>query len=98
MRLLVAGRVQGVCYRQSARDAASALDLVGWVRNRDDGRVEALAQGAPDPVERFIGWCRSGPPAARVTTVEVCDEPAGDDLGRFSVRSDVAAAPARERA
>ena len=69
--LLVSGRVQGVFYRASARSAAGKLGLRGWVRNLDDGRVEAWAEGPRADVESFIAWCRKGPPAARVGSVEV---------------------------
>ena len=46
------------------------MDIRGWVRNRRDGTVEAHAQGAPDAVERFVDWCRQGPPLARVSNVD----------------------------
>lgn len=67
---LVSGRVQQVGYRQTCRSTARALDLVGWVRNLNDGRVEIFAQGRPDDVDRLIDWAWSGPSAARVTGVE----------------------------
>jgi acylphosphatase len=70
-RLLVSGLVQGVNYRESMRGEAERLGLAGWVRNRRDGRVEALVQGSVEAVEALIAWARRGPPAARVTGVEV---------------------------
>ena len=68
-RIVVCGRVQGVGYRISMRAAADDLRVTGWVRNRRDGTVEAVAQGDDDDVERIVAWCRRGPPAARVTAV-----------------------------
>jgi acylphosphatase len=68
-RLVIRGRVQGVGYRDAAVQAASECGVAGWVRNRSDGSVEALAQGQPEAVERFAAWCRCGPPLARVTEV-----------------------------
>src|SRR5207249_1996121 len=70
-RVLVAGRVQGVFYRASARAEATALGLSGRVRNLPDGRVEAVFQGPRAAVERMVEWCRHGPPSARVDSVEV---------------------------
>ena len=52
-------------------DAACALKVDGWVRNREDGCVEAFVQGDPPIVERMIAWCRHGPPGARVSAVDV---------------------------
>ena len=75
-RLIVRGRVQGVGFRESMVDAASALGIVGWVRNRQDGAVEALVQGDADAVEGILAWCRRGPPAARVTSVATLAVPA----------------------
>ncbi len=72
-QVLVDGRVQGVGYRQACADAARRHRLSGWVRNRRDGRVEALFEGAPASVDQMIDWCRSGPPMARVTDVSVTD-------------------------
>jgi len=70
-RLFISGRVQGVNYRESMRAEAERLGVAGWVRNRRDGRVEALVQGAPHSVDALIAWAHKGPPAARVTDVEV---------------------------
>lgn len=69
--LFVSGRVQGVGYRAWLAEAARAAGLYGWVRNRRDGRVEALLIGPPEAVETVIAAARRGPPAAAVTSVEV---------------------------
>lgn len=69
----VYGRVQGVFFRESMRQKAVELGVTGWVRNRRDGAVEAVVQGAPQDVERIIAWVRRGPPAARVERVETTD-------------------------
>lgn len=70
-RLLIEGLVQGVGYRAAMGIEAQRLGLTGWVRNRIDGRVEAVAQGPAGALERFIAWARRGPPAARVSAVHV---------------------------
>jgi len=67
----VHGRVQGVYYRASAQEEAQRLGLVGWVRNRADGTVEAAAEGEDAAVESFLAWCKRGPERARVDDVEV---------------------------
>jgi acylphosphatase len=67
---LVSGAVQGVGFRWSARDEAASLGLFGWVRNTEDGRVEVVAEGRPESLERFSRWLREGPPGARVEMVE----------------------------
>ena len=72
--MLVSGVVQGVFFRDSCRRQAVAAGVAGWVRNRSDGRVEALFEGPPAAVEAMIEWCREGPPHAVVNEVEVCDQ------------------------
>ena len=66
----VSGRVQQVGYRQSCRQMARSLGLVGWVRNTGDGRVELFAQGGADNVDRLVAWLWGGPALALVTGVE----------------------------
>ena len=70
VRVAVSGRVQGVWYRGWTVDEARARDLDGWVRNRRDGSVEAVFQGAPARVAEMIAACRRGPSIARVVAVE----------------------------
>jgi len=70
-RVVVRGRVQGVGFRYAMVDVASEAGVSGWVRNRRDGAVEALVQGDATAVDAIVAWCRRGPPAARVTGVDV---------------------------
>jgi len=81
----VSGRVQGVYYRANTRDAARDAGVDGWVRNLDDGRVEAVFEGPRDAVEGMVEWCHDGSPAARVEDVDVTYEDARGEDG-FSVR------------
>jgi acylphosphatase len=69
--LVVAGRVQGVGFRYAFADEARMRGLGGWVRNRRDGRVEALVSGPAADVEAVIAWARVGPPAAQVSSIDV---------------------------
>ena len=84
-RLRITGRVQGVWFRESCCEVADRLGLAGSVRNRADGTVEVVAEGPPAEVEALVAWCRSGPPAADVTGVEV-DEEEPEGLVGFRVR------------
>ena len=65
------GCVQGVFYRQSAVKQAVLLNLVGVVRNCDDGSVELIAEGNELDLEKMIVWCRRGSPSARVEKIEI---------------------------
>jgi len=71
VRAVVEGRVQGVGFRGSAREAAARLRVVGWVRNADDGTVEVYAEGPRSAVDSFLEWLRAGPPGARVDALKV---------------------------
>ena len=87
-QIRVKGRVQGVGYRESLRLEAQKLGVTGWVRNRTDGSVEAVLQGNAEIVEILIAWARTGPPAARVDSVDSADpEPQFDRVyDRFDRR------------
>ena len=86
VELRITGRVQGVYYRASCAEAARQLGLVGWVRNVDDGSVEAVAEGPHEALESFLAWCRRGPPAARVDDVGARWLPASSEFTSFAVR------------
>jgi acylphosphatase len=84
--LLISGRVQGVFFRSSTQDIARDAGCTGWVRNRDDGRVEVEVQGDADAVQRVIEHCRVGPPQARVADVAVAERAVASDEHDFEVR------------
>ncbi|MBS0508694.1 MAG: acylphosphatase [Proteobacteria bacterium] len=85
--LRIHGLVQGVYYRQSMIDAARRLGLQGWVRNRLDGTVEALASGPRDAVQALVDWAHRGPPAARVDEVQVQEVACQQPLQGFDKRA-----------
>jgi acylphosphatase len=76
--LEIAGRVQGVFFRDSLRREAEQRGVAGWARNTSDGTVEAMLEGEAGAVERVIAWCREGPSRADVSDVRVSErEPEG---------------------
>ncbi|AEE45445.1 acylphosphatase [Cellulomonas fimi] len=83
-RVLVRGFVQGVGYRWSAAREAERLGVAGWVRNRADGSVEAVAEGDEAAVEAFVAWAAHGPRGASVGSVDVREE-APEHLAGFTV-------------
>ena len=80
VHLLISGRVQGVGFRHYCVQVARKYGVHGWVRNRDDGCVEIKAEGEETNLERFVRWCRSGPPAASVLA---CRESYAKPTGEF---------------
>lgn len=71
VRAFVTGHVQGVWFRESCRNEAARLGVSGWVRNREDGRVELMAEGSEPAVAALVSWARVGPPRADVLEVAV---------------------------
>ena len=85
VRVVVDGRVQGVWYRQSCQREAEEQGVAGWVRNNDDGSVEAVLEAEPDAVSRVLEWMRRGPPHAIVTRVVTHQEVPRNERG-FAIR------------
>jgi acylphosphatase len=69
--VIIEGRVQGVFFRYHTQEVALHLGLKGWVKNRRDGRVEAVFEGDKNGVDEVIQWCHQGPLEARVTEVHL---------------------------
>jgi acylphosphatase len=86
-RFLLSGRVQGVGFRWFVQELAVREGAAGWVRNRPDGRVEALLQGEAEAVLRAERQIRRGPPASTVADVQAFDEPVSDRLRAFEIRT-----------
>ncbi len=84
--VLVSGKVQGVFFRASTKKIAVELHLKGWVRNLDDGRVEAIFEGEKENVDKMVEWCRKGPDHAVVKDVQVRSEKYIGEFKDFSVR------------
>jgi len=71
VRLLIKGKVQGVFYRATAKNVADLTGVKGWVRNLPDNNVEITATASEETLQKFINWCKQGPPKARVDEVIV---------------------------
>jgi acylphosphatase len=67
----ISGKVQGVYFRQNTLIVSERSGIMGWVRNLNDGRVEALFEGNERDVNKVIEWCHTGPPKAVVEYVNV---------------------------
>ena len=86
LHIHVSGLVQGVGYRAYAQYKGQSLGLKGWVRNLRDGRVELVAEGPEEALEKLAAWCRRGPPAAQVDEVDVRWLEATGEFPDFSIR------------
>ncbi len=68
---LVYGDVQGVSYRQYAREKARALGVTGYAKNMEDGTVEVVAQGPEETLRNYLGFISAGPETAQVESINV---------------------------
>lgn len=84
--LLISGKVQGVFFRHNTQKKAHSFGLKGWVRNTDDGKVEAVIQGPQKKIEELIEWARQGPRLARVKEVNVNWEESKNDFDEFQIK------------
>lgn len=81
----VTGRVQGVFFRQNTKRQAQSKGVMGWVKNLDDGRVEAVFEGEEDAVKAVVEFCKVGPKAASVTEVTVEWQPYREEYQSFNI-------------
>lgn len=85
VHVIVSGIVQGVFFRANTKSEADRLGVSGWVRNRVDGTVEITAEGKKEIIERFIQWCRKGPPGAVVKNMELNREEHKGEFKSFNI-------------
>lgn len=83
----VTGRVQGVSFRAWTRQEARRLGIAGWVRNEPDGAVTAVLSGPGNAVDAMVRLLCNGPPAARVSSVEIGERDTQDVFAEFEIRS-----------
>jgi len=83
--VLISGRVQGVFFRTSTKNQAEQLGLKGWVRNKPDGKVEAIFEGEENIVKEIINWCHRGPKLSNVTDVKLDYQKFLNEFEDFSI-------------
>lgn len=88
MHVIITGRVQGVFFRASTRDMADTLGLKGYVRNLNDGSVQAVFEGRREQLEKAVNWCRQGPPGAAVKHVKEKWLDCPEEFDSFSIKYD----------
>ncbi len=86
VRILVEGRVQGVCFRAATLKQAGKFSIKGFVRNRQDGQVEIVAEGSDDLLQKMIEWSYIGPIMAKVEKVVVEDIEIIQQFSGFEIR------------
>lgn len=84
VRFTIKGKVQGVFYRATAKEVADLIGVKGWVRNLPDNNVEITATAPEDILQKFIDWCKQGPPKARVEEV-IIDELSPEEFKGFRI-------------
>lgn len=84
IRLIIKGKVQGVFYRAHTKEIADLIGIKGWVRNLPDNNVEIMATAADDVLKKFIGWCKQGPPRAKVDEV-IVEELGPEEFNGFRI-------------
>ncbi|MHB8137629.1 MAG: acylphosphatase [Smithellaceae bacterium] len=85
VHVYISGRVQGVFFRAETQRTAMNLRLTGWVRNMEDGRVEAVFEGEGQDIDKMLTWCHTGPPGARVDQVVIEEEPCAGSSQNFKI-------------
>jgi len=85
VRAIISGRVQGVFFRMETRKAAQRIGVFGWVKNKEDGTVEALFEGDKERVDSVLEWCRKGPPLSEVKKVSLGREKFTGNYNSFDI-------------
>ena len=87
VHVIVKGRVQGVWFRANTKQKAEQLGVSGWIRNTQDGCVEAIFEGEEKCVNEMIDWCNRGPPLAKVNNVEVKNQNPKNNYNGFLIKN-----------
>lgn len=87
VHILVSGKVQGVAFRYYARNVAEELEIAGWIKNLNDGRVELMIEGTKLSLEKMIEWCTHGPDRAIVENIVVDWLPCIKKYSQFQIIS-----------
>ena len=83
--VIISGRVQGVFFRVETQRAAKRFGVLGWVRNKPDGNVEAVFEGQQSAVDAVLQWCHEGPNLAVVENVDLKWQDFTGEYKRFDI-------------
>jgi len=86
VHLLIKGRVQGVYFRQTMMETAEKNNVLGWVQNLPDNRVEAILEGDDSNVDAVLEWARFGPAGAVVDEIKITEEKYVGEFSDFEIR------------
>ncbi len=86
LKIKISGTVQGVFFRHSAKLKADELGLNGFIRNENDGSVYSEAEGSKEMLDKFLAWCRKGPPLAIVDKIDFFFEKPSGGFSEFEIR------------
>jgi len=89
IHVFISGKVQGVYFRQNILYRAQELNVLGWVRNLNDGRVESIFEGEKATINKLLEWCNIGPENAVVQNVEIVNEPYQNEFSNFQILTTV---------
>ena len=85
VHVFISGKVQGVYFRQNTAHKAQELNIMGWIRNLRDGRVEGVFEGEKVNIEKLLNWCRDGPKNAIVRNIQIIDEEFKNEYSNFQI-------------
>ena len=85
VHIFISGKVQGVFFRQALKVIAKKNNVVGWVRNLPDKRVEAILEGDSKSVNLVVEWAKIGPANSHVDNIEINNEEFQNEFSTFEV-------------
>ena len=86
-RLIITGKVQGVGFRAFVRNRAMKNNVTGWVKNQDDGSVEALFSGSQEDINKLLEITRLGKPWSKVSDITVKYSDDDNEYSSFEILS-----------
>lgn len=86
IHVLITGKVQGIFFRASTRRKAMDLDIKGWIKNLDNGMVEAVFEGKDEAIKEMVEFCRKGPFGAKVNEIDIKEETYKNEFEFFEIR------------
>ena len=82
---IISGKVQGVWFRVNTKKKADELEIFGWVKNTEDGNVEAVFEGDEKNIYKLIEWCSKGPSNSKVTKIDIIKKKYIKEFDTFSI-------------